>query len=81
VQSRAEREKVNSIGVFTMGSSISYLSGQVYTFTTAKLQPLVTKGEGKGLIQACLNADDCETPIPSQKVSVILISKSLDILL
>ncbi|KAI9283429.1 hypothetical protein BC943DRAFT_255946, partial [Umbelopsis sp. AD052] len=30
-------------------------TGLVYTFATSKLQPLVTKGEGKGLIQACLN--------------------------
>ena len=28
----------------------------MYTFTTAKLQPLVTQPEGKNLIQACLNA-------------------------
>ncbi|KAJ8662000.1 pheromone receptor transcription factor [Lichtheimia ornata] len=33
-------------------------TGLVYTFTTPKLQPLVTKPEGKGLIQACLNAPD-----------------------
>ena len=31
-------------------------TGLVYTFTTPKLQPLVTKSEGKNLIQACLNA-------------------------
>ncbi|KAI9299154.1 SRF-TF-domain-containing protein, partial [Neoconidiobolus thromboides FSU 785] len=30
-------------------------TGLVYTFTTPKLQPIVTKPEGKGLIQACLN--------------------------
>ncbi|RAL59160.1 hypothetical protein DID88_006716 [Monilinia fructigena] len=30
----------------------------VYTFTTPKLQPLVTKAEGKNLIQACLNAPE-----------------------
>lgn len=29
-----------------------------YTFTTPKLQPLVTKPEGKNLIQTCLNAPD-----------------------
>lgn len=29
-------------------------TGLVYTFTTAKLQPLVTKAEGKNLIQASL---------------------------
>lgn len=33
-------------------------TGLVYTFTTPKLQPLVTKPEGKNLIQACLNASD-----------------------
>jgi pheromone receptor transcription factor len=31
-------------------------TGLLYTFTTAKLQPLVTQPEGKNLIQACLNA-------------------------
>jgi hypothetical protein len=31
-------------------------TGLVYTFTTSKLQPLVTQPEGKNLIQACLNA-------------------------
>lgn len=30
-------------------------TGLVYTFTTPKLQPLVTKPEGKNLIQVCLN--------------------------
>ncbi|GES89758.1 SRF-TF-domain-containing protein [Rhizophagus clarus] len=38
-------------------------TGLVYTFTTPKLQPLVTKPEGKNLIQACLNAPDA----PSQE--------------
>ncbi|KAI9483587.1 MAG: hypothetical protein EXX96DRAFT_478286 [Benjaminiella poitrasii] len=33
-------------------------TGLVYTFTTPKLQPLVTKSEGKSLIQECLNAPD-----------------------
>ncbi len=28
-------------------------TGLVYTFTTPKLQPLVTKSEGKNLIQVC----------------------------
>lgn len=37
-------------------------TGLVYTFTTPKLQPLVTKPEGKNLIQACLNAP--EEPAP-----------------
>jgi pheromone receptor transcription factor len=31
-------------------------TGHVYTFSTPKLQPLITKPEGKNLIQACLNA-------------------------
>lgn len=35
-------------------------TGLVYTFTTPKLQPLVTKSEGKSLIQACLNAPEDE---------------------
>lgn len=30
-------------------------TGLVYTFTTPKLQPLVTKPEGKNLIQVCLS--------------------------
>lgn len=33
-------------------------TGHVYTFATPKLQPLITKAEGKNLIQACLNAPD-----------------------
>lgn len=33
-------------------------TGLVYTFTTPKLQPLVTKTEGKNLIQSCLNTPD-----------------------
>jgi hypothetical protein len=36
-------------------------TGHVYTFSTPKLQPLITKPEGKNLIQACLNAS-----IPSE---------------
>ncbi|KAJ8100459.1 SRF-TF-domain-containing protein [Lipomyces tetrasporus] len=47
-------------------------TGLVYTFTTPKLQPLVTKAEGKNLIQACLNApEDPGTVVPSapQQVS------------
>ncbi|KAL1920271.1 uncharacterized protein VTP21DRAFT_1417 [Calcarisporiella thermophila] len=43
-------------------------TGLVYTFTTPKLQPLVTKPEGKNLIQACLNAPDPATSTnPSQQ--------------
>ncbi|KAJ3192709.1 glutamine--fructose-6-phosphate transaminase (isomerizing) [Irineochytrium annulatum] len=33
-------------------------TGHVYTFATPKLQPLITKAEGKHLIQLCLNAPD-----------------------
>src|SRR3984957_13477729 len=33
-------------------------TGHVYTFATPKLQLLITKSEGKNLIQACLNAPD-----------------------
>ncbi|KAI6249478.1 Transcription factor of morphogenesis MCM1 [Erysiphe necator] len=33
-------------------------TGLVYTFTTPKLQPIVTRNEGKNLIQACLNAPE-----------------------
>ncbi|KAG2047189.1 hypothetical protein BDR06DRAFT_921978 [Suillus hirtellus] len=36
-------------------------TGLVYTFTTSKLQPLVTQPEGKNLIQACLNAPRCSS--------------------
>ncbi|KAI7903899.1 uncharacterized protein BX663DRAFT_432530 [Cokeromyces recurvatus] len=37
-------------------------TGLVYTFTTPKLQPLVTKPEGKNLIQSCLNIPDNNIP-------------------
>ncbi|KAI7903555.1 uncharacterized protein BX663DRAFT_506883 [Cokeromyces recurvatus] len=37
-------------------------TGLVYTFTTTKLQPIVTKPEGKNLIQACLNTPDPAVP-------------------
>ncbi|GAB0135330.1 hypothetical protein EsDP_00003672 [Epichloe bromicola] len=42
-------------------------TGLVYTFTTPKLQPLVTKAEGKNLIQACLNAPE---PTPGNENGV-----------
>lgn len=35
-------------------------TGHVYTFATPKLQPLITKTDGKNLIQACLNAPDMQ---------------------
>jgi hypothetical protein len=52
-------------------------TGLVYTFTTPKLQPLVTKPEGKNLIQTCLNAPDipsasAEPPSPVNTLSVSL---------
>ncbi|KAF8933146.1 transcription factor of the MADS box [Haplosporangium gracile] len=33
-------------------------TGLVYTFTTPKLQPIVTKEAGRNLIQACLHSAD-----------------------
>ncbi|KAL1931849.1 hypothetical protein VTP01DRAFT_8905 [Rhizomucor pusillus] len=44
-------------------------TGLVYTFTTVKLQPIVTKPEGKNLIQACLNAPDPVQPEQSTSSS------------
>lgn len=45
-------------------------TGHVYTFATPKLQPLITKAEGKSLIQSCLNSPDSmppsQTPQPQQ---------------
>ncbi|KAF7728530.1 hypothetical protein EC973_005934 [Apophysomyces ossiformis] len=35
-------------------------TGLVYTFTTPKLQPIVTEAKGKNLIQLCLNAPDAD---------------------
>lgn len=40
-------------------------TGHVYTFATPKLQPLITKPEGKNLIQTCLNAPDPPTQTPT----------------
>lgn len=41
-------------------------TGLVYTFTTPKLQPLVTKAEGKNLIQVrCRRTDRCGPFKPS----------------
>lgn len=45
-------------------------TGLVYTFTTPKLQPLVTKAEGKNLIQVRVDGGglttrcDCPSPLP-----------------
>lgn len=36
-------------------------TGLVYTFTTPKLQPIVTKDAGRNLIQACLHSADPAT--------------------
>jgi hypothetical protein len=41
-------------------------TGHVYTFATPKLQPLITKTEGKNLIQACLNAPDPQPNLDQQ---------------
>ncbi|KAJ2545628.1 transcription factor of the MADS box, partial [Coemansia sp. RSA 1933] len=46
-------------------------TGLVYTFTTPKLQPIVTQPEGKNLIQACLSVPDqpgerVMQPIPTE---------------
>ncbi|KAF9977450.1 transcription factor of the MADS box [Actinomortierella ambigua] len=52
-------------------------TGLVYTFTTPKLQPLVTRPEGKNLIQACLHAPDKEpTPEPDSNGQEYEASKS-----
>ncbi|KAJ3256791.1 hypothetical protein HK103_005165 [Boothiomyces macroporosus] len=42
-------------------------TGHVYTFATPKLQPLITKPEGKNMIQTCLNATDAQasTALPN----------------
>jgi len=42
-------------------------TGHVYTFATPKLQPLITKPEGKNLIQACLNAPETPPVNPSSQ--------------
>ena len=39
-------------------------TGHVYTFATPKLQPLITKPEGKNLIQSCLNAPEAAPVAP-----------------
>lgn len=48
-------------------------TGHVYTFATPKLQPLITKQEGKNLIQTCLNAPD---PNAAEYVSLCTICNS-----
>ncbi|KAJ2160058.1 transcription factor of the MADS box [Coemansia sp. RSA 552] len=49
-------------------------TGLVYTFTTPKLQPIVTQAEGKNLIQACLSMPDqpgerVAQPVPTESNS------------
>jgi len=44
-------------------------TGNVYTFATPKLQPLITKPEGKTLIQACLNPPEV-IELPHQQAPV-----------
>ena len=41
-------------------------TGHVYTFATKKLKPLITRPEGKNLIQACLNAPDSPPASPDR---------------
>jgi len=44
-------------------------TGHVYTFATPKLQPLITKPDGKNLIQSCLNAPDAAQAPPPVTVT------------
>jgi len=44
-------------------------TGHVYTFATAKLQPMITTEEAKNMIQRCLNAVDDQVPLPLQPKS------------
>ncbi|KAI8852630.1 hypothetical protein BC829DRAFT_360445, partial [Chytridium lagenaria] len=52
-------KKANELATLT-GTQILLLvaseTGHVYTFATPKVQPLITKPEGKHLIQLCLNS-------------------------
>lgn len=52
-------------------------TGHVYTFATPKLQPLITKQEGKNLIQACLNSPDMPSGIPEYPLSTSTSSSSV----
>merc|ERR1712137_1386903 len=45
-------------------------TGHVYTFATPKLQPIITRPEGKQLIQSCLNSADEEFPVPEPQKKV-----------
>ncbi|KAM0683183.1 hypothetical protein MDAP_001599 [Mitosporidium daphniae] len=45
-------------------------SGHIYTFATPKFQPMVTKSEGKNMIQECLNvAESEEVPTSEEKIN------------
>eukprot|EP00027_Filamoeba_sp_ATCC50430_P007604 CAMPEP_0168559452 /NCGR_PEP_ID=MMETSP0413-20121227/10531_1 /TAXON_ID=136452 /ORGANISM="Filamoeba nolandi, Strain NC-AS-23-1" /LENGTH=366 /DNA_ID=CAMNT_0008590681 /DNA_START=32 /DNA_END=1132 /DNA_ORIENTATION=+ len=44
-------------------------TGNVYTFATPKLQPLITNPEGKAFIQSCLNPEPEPLPTPSTSSS------------
>eukprot|EP01124_Arcella_intermedia_P027762 TRINITY_DN54_c0_g2_i2.p1 TRINITY_DN54_c0_g2~~TRINITY_DN54_c0_g2_i2.p1 ORF type:complete len:379 (+),score=39.10 TRINITY_DN54_c0_g2_i2:130-1266(+) len=44
-------------------------TGHVYTFATPKLQPFVTRPDGKALIQRCLNSPDPEGAVPQDDVA------------
>jgi len=41
-------------------------TGHVYTFATPKLQPFVTRQDGKALIQRCLNSPDPAVPMAEE---------------
>lgn len=52
-------------------------TGLVYTFTTPKLQPLVTKAEGKNLIQvrqACYSRGRLGLPTPARRSCLALVN-------
>lgn len=54
-------------------------TGHVYTFATPKLQPLITKPEGKNLIQACLNAPDICSPDFSNTQVPVAVREVIDV--
>ncbi|CAH7686661.1 hypothetical protein PPACK8108_LOCUS21343 [Phakopsora pachyrhizi] len=52
-------------------------TGIVYTFTTHKLQPIVTDDPGKGLISNCLNDGDSEIQIEQEELDSATVDESL----
>lgn len=46
-------------------------TGHVYTFATPKLQPFVTRQDGKALIQRCLNSPDPAVPMAEEAPSFV----------